>query len=155
MARINISIPDQLKAEMDALNWVNWSALAKETFDRECRKQRRIDPMNTDLVVERLRASYEGNKAEEEAEGYEAGVDWASQTAEYSELLWLEKNENATEALHDWLITDNPFNNNYYYATEFWEGAVNLDGCPSLEFVTGFVKGALAVWLKVKDNVRT
>ncbi len=64
MARMNISIPDSLKDEMDELSSVNWSALAAEVFGREVRKSREVDAMNTEQVVERLRASYEEVEAD-------------------------------------------------------------------------------------------
>ncbi len=154
MARMNISIPDSLKGEMDALSFVNWSALAAEVFEREVRKSRKVDAMNTDQVVERLRASYEEHTSSEEEDGHMSGVDWAAKQAEYAELQWVAEADGSADCLHSWHragIENSPLDR--FDPVEFWE-IVGADGYPSGAFVKGFVEGAVEVWEKVKDQVR-
>lgn len=57
MARINLSIPDDLRARMDPLEKrFNWSEVAAAAFEREIAKAT-FDEENMDLVIERLKAS--------------------------------------------------------------------------------------------------
>ncbi len=148
MARMSISMPDQLKVEMDAIGSVNWSALAVEAFQRVVRKSRKVEAMNTEQVVERLRASYEETKSVEQEEGHAAGVEWASTTAEADELIWLEANDElAALRLHEWRVSDSPFEE--YDLQDFWG-----ESKPSHAFVEGFVEGAIEAWENVKDQVR-
>ena len=151
MARMSISMPDQLKVEMDAIGSVNWSALAVEAFQRVVRKSRKVDAMNTEQVVERLRASYEETKSADQEEGHTTGVSWASETAEAAELMWLDQDGSA-DALHVWRVSDSPFED--YDNSEFWEIAGGLESRPPLAYIEGFVEGAVEVWEKVKDQVR-
>ncbi len=154
MARMNISIPDSLKDEMDELSSVNWSALAAEVFGREVRKSRKVDAMNTEQVVERLRASYEYHTLNDDEKGNLLGVDWAAKEAEYGELFWIAETHNAAERLHAWRRTDIEGSAFDEWTPEvFWE-IVGGDAHPSKAFVRGFVYGALEVWEKVKDQVR-
>ena len=151
MARMNISIPDQLKADMDALSSVNWSALAAEVFGREVRKSRKVDAMNIEQVVERLRASYEEVELVVEEEGHTAGVSWASETAGASELMWISVDrERAMEGLYEWRFGTGPFRD--IDQQDFW-GLERGDRKPSRVFVFGFVAGALEVWENVKDHM--
>ena len=153
MARISISMPDQLKVEMDAIGSVNWSALAVEAFQRVVRKSGKVDAMDAEQVVERLRASYEEVKSAEQEEGHAAGVEWASTTAEADELMWLEANDElAALVLHEWRVSDSPFED--HDNSEFWEIAAGLEDSPSQAFIEGFVEGAIAAWNNVKDQVR-
>ncbi len=152
MARMSISMPDQLRVEMDAIGSVNWSALAVEAFQRVVRKSRKVDAMNTAQVVERLQASYQEIKSAEQEEGHAAGVEWASTTAEADELMWLEANDElAADYLHEWRFDDGPFKNTDQH--DFW-GCKKGEGGPSRSFVEGFVEGAIAAWKNVKDQVR-
>ncbi len=154
MARMSISIPDQLKVEMDAIGSVNWSALAVEAFRRMVRKSRKVDVMNTYEVVERLRASYENHAESEEEDGHDLGVDWVAKQAEYGEILWIAETHDAAERLHAWRqigILDSHLDR--WDPEEFWE-IVGADAYPSRAFIKGFVEGARESWENVKDQVR-
>ena len=153
MAKMTISIPDHIREQMTALDArVNWSALAAEVFDREVRKSKKVDAMNTEQVVERLRASYEETKSADQEEGHTAGVDWASTDAEAAELAWMDENEeSAADYLHEWRVDDSPFEGTDH--RDFWRLEVN-ESAPPRAFVEGFVEGALEVWESVKDQVR-
>ena len=153
MARMNLSISDRLKEDMDALEGsFNWSSLAAEVFAREVRKSRKVKEMNTEHVVDRLRASYEETKSFDGEDGHANGVEWASESAEYNELVWFEQ-DGAAQALHEGRVAG-PIEDNYGDASSFWECAIGGEEIPSLATVEGFVEGALEVWRKVKDQVR-
>ncbi len=148
MARMNISIPDQLKDKMDAIGSVNWSALAAEVFERQVRKSRKVDAMNIEQVYERLEASYEESEVAVQEEGYMAGVSWASKTAEAMELEWIGGNiENAGSDLYEWRFSIGPFRE--IDQKDFW-GLKRGERKPTHKFVLAFVEGACEVWEKVR-----
>ena len=88
MARVTIYVQDELKARMDRVGEAaNWSeivrpAILSEVASLEHRKER-----NMTSVVQRLRASKENYLQQAEKDGEKAGRAWASDTAEYAELL--------------------------------------------------------------------
>ncbi len=152
MARINLSIPDRLKSEMDALEGrANWSALATESFEREVRKLNRVNIMETTQVAERLRASFEQSGVSLRDKGHQTGVEWAARTAEYDELAWLSDSEDAAIDLSDWQVSDSPFEE--YEPKKFWERAAGLERLPSADYVWGFVEGAVEMFERVRDQV--
>ena len=153
MARMNISISDELREEMDELHGVNWSEVARDAFDREVRKHRRVDPMDRRAIAERLRASYEEQRDLERQDGQESGAEWAAQFAEFSELRALSRmGEAASDTLFEWSVEDTPFDN--HNRQEFWEGVTgDMDFDLTEEYVEGFVAGALDLWQKVKGDV--
>ena len=144
MARMNISIPDQLKDKMDAIGSVNWSALAAEVFERQVRKSRKVDAMNIEQIYERLEASYEESEVAVGEEGHMAGVSWASETAEAMELEWIAHNiEDAASELYEWRFRLGPFRE--IDQKDFW-GLKRGERKPTHKFVLAFVFGAFEVW---------
>ena len=155
MARMNISVPDELKARMDDIN-TNWSAVAAVAFELEVRQRERIDKMDRGAVVERLRATYEKDKSRQFDVGHEAGVAWASEEAEASELMSLNDAagiEDAADFLRAGRYDETAFEK-YSDAASFFEEALGSEPVvPSTAWVRGFVTGALEVWEQVEDEV--
>ena len=97
MARTTISVPDDLKSEMDkAGREANWSAIAADAFRAELQRitARKLalkgDKMKA--AIERLRSSKEIYAAAAAERGKSAGTAWARDTAEYGELKALAEN---------------------------------------------------------------
>jgi N-methylhydantoinase B/oxoprolinase/acetone carboxylase alpha subunit len=88
MARINLSIPDDMKVRMDQSLEENWSAVAKEAFAHrlEINKLKGSDMQAQAAGIERLRASKQKNTEREHAEGVNLGKKWAIEYAEYDQL---------------------------------------------------------------------
>jgi len=179
MARTTISIPDDLKRRMDAVQErINWSAVAAGAFEgklREVTHQRR-DLVLAD-VVERLRTTRDGEEQSEHAKGYTAGRDWAVSRADYGQLTRLKRLydwwEYEPEYDLDWFL-DNVGNDTRWTAAQyvafeilgidnadrkpeqaeaFW--LLALDGAVVLEvagdYLEGFIKGAVELFAEVAD----
>ena len=86
--RTTISLPDELKARMDAVGEpVNWSAEAAKCFERllgEIAARKKEKDMSD--VIARLKASKIENDDEVNAAGFEAGRYWAKNIASYAQL---------------------------------------------------------------------
>jgi hypothetical protein len=91
MARTTISLPDDLKEEMDKLGGdTNWSSLAASAFVAELNriKARKAalkgKPMNA--AIQRLKESRERYLQDAESRGKVDGTRWAMESAEWGEL---------------------------------------------------------------------
>lgn len=87
-ARTTISLPDDLKAEMDAAGAaVNWSAEAAKCFrvvlGRIASEREKKDMTD---VIARLRASKIKSESKKQIDARELGREWARSVAEYDEL---------------------------------------------------------------------
>ena len=80
MARITISLPDNLKARMGTVEGVNWSNVAAEAFERK------LKTLDLGTVVKRLRETLDEGLEKALLEGYAAGWDWACETATADQL---------------------------------------------------------------------
>jgi len=159
MARMNISVRDDLKGSMDDIgNALNWSAIAQKAFEVELLRFT-SKKMATDIdgAVDRLQASRKLTAIDNQESGYEAGYNWAIRDAEYIELSRLAefKPPNDTGPLSSVVQSvvsgkDDDGDNSGHLA--FWN-SVGLADVPSNEFVLGFVRGAGEIWNKVKDRV--
>jgi hypothetical protein len=85
MAKINLSIPDELKEQMDTLPGRQWSQVATRAFEIYVR-QHKVTGANMSEAIERLRASREKVAGEDHANGVELGKKWAMERAEWDEL---------------------------------------------------------------------
>lgn len=86
MARLNISITDELKDRMTGLN-VNWSALAQEAFAAAVAvEELRGKGKDIEAGLARLRADKHRHAEREQAEGFRCGAYWALEEASYDEL---------------------------------------------------------------------
>lgn len=101
MARVNLSVPDQLKSDMDGFD-LNWSAIAQEAFSNQIAIQRLKERnMHTEAGIERLRASKVSNTERTRAEGSRLGKEWALQHATYDELQRVAELSKSIGALRD------------------------------------------------------
>src|SRR5947207_11274298 len=103
MARTTISLPDDLKAEMDkAAADANWSAIAADAFRSELNQikarnaARKGKPMQA--AIERLKASKQKYEEEATGRGHGAGIKWARDEADYGELKSLALNWQQTDS---------------------------------------------------------
>jgi hypothetical protein len=175
--RTTITIPQGLKAQMDALEEsVNWSAVACRAFKQklaEVISQRGVKDI--DDVVARLRASKQTVQEGRHKEGFEDGQRWAKQSASADELERLERMRDSVRDYEwDWLFStdDRNFGRFTFFRTihgadhdydrcesdlqEFWLNAagddyeaLTADG----EYLRSFANGALDVWDEVKDQL--
>src|ERR1700756_4787201 len=89
MPKVNLYVPDDLKARMDDTGEaVNWSAVAQRAF-REAISTHQIRKDRSDMepVIERLRASKERYEERQLAAGKDVGAKWAKTEAEYFQLV--------------------------------------------------------------------
>lgn len=169
MARMNISVPDDLKARMDAAaEAVNWSGVASRAFELELGEiAKRQKEKDMSAVIQRLRAS----KLEQEdvayKDGYRDGKVFAENEADYSDLKKLyeltdqsdwpdicESAEDAAyspaEAVHMWMVGEDTFDRSESAA--FWERFCGGE-YPEGEYLRGFVEGAADVLAQVEDEL--
>ena len=171
MARMNISVPDDVKDRMDAVEEpVNWSAVASRAFSIELGEiAKRNQEKDMSAVIDRLRASKIEHMDVKEMEGFDAGQEWATQTAEFHELDRLADAKAKNESIWDDLFDTG--NNSVWSAAElmhayingaeqpdrqesaeFWESTCD-DTAPDNEFVRGFCEGALEIYWSVADEI--
>jgi hypothetical protein len=145
MARINISIPDELKVRMDKHLSINWSQAASEQFESKINEiELSVEIKDMTGAIARLKASKANFKNDIKKQGYQFGLEWAMVDADYEELNRLSKSYKEMEipeCLKDLerLITDQ----NY-----------DLDdliehGIEEPEFIAGFMDAAIEVFNKV------
>lgn len=145
MARLNISIPDELRERMEGLN-VNWSSLAQAAFSHAVDlEQMKAQGLELEGGLERLRADRNRHGELEEASGFKAGVAWALEDASYDDLFAF---------VHDTgLRSDAAALGQRVEAVE--DGfAFNLPDMPSRKslsaaYARGFLAGAMDVFNKV------
>lgn len=86
MPTMNVYVPDELKAAMEAAEGINWSRVAQAAFARAIEMER-IKAVNIEEAkLERLRGSRVVNEEAEAAAGVAAGKAWALDHATYAEL---------------------------------------------------------------------
>ena len=156
MARMNISVPDDVKSRMDAAEEpVNWSAVASRAFEIELGEiAKRKQEKDMSDVIARLRASKLENTDEEYKTGQAYGRQWAEQAAEYAELKRLAvADESRSRDNWDWdgrsivkAATDNEQDEVGY----IWEDELPPD---SEDYFNGFVDGAVEVFEEVADKI--
>jgi hypothetical protein len=172
--RMNISVPRELKARMDAEEGVNWSAVASSAFEAkllELASKKEVSDM--DDVVARLKAAEEFEANEDYQAGFKAGQQWAKSTATPKQLRRL---ADYLEEGDEWWDVDSPGWNAPWGATGyfalavlglsdeeadrrapdvFWEKALG-DGSERIwdaDFFHGFGEGAADLWEKVADKL--
>ena len=178
--RMNISVPDDLRRQMDAVqDSVNWSATACNAFrDKLAQIAQRERKMEMQDVINRLKASKERGDSETFDAGYAIGTEWAQNEAEARDLENLAEAEDRSQPYG--VVSDayQPHcipGEQVYIAVQpvgwdsenadvrqesgdFWE--MIMDSAEEgerargdLGFIKGFVKGALDVWQKVVDQL--
>ena len=175
--RTTISLPDDLKAQMDAVTEpVNWSAEAAKCFQQVLGQiAQRKQEKNMNDVIARLRASKAKTQDDAENAGYRAGAAWAETRAEYAELERLDELN-----LNGWFdgIPMAPWSpaDNFVIAVlgldpeemhrediaemieSFWENAGTSreaieNAAFGESFIEGFASGACDVFAKVADQI--
>jgi hypothetical protein len=178
--RTTISIPEDLKEQMDAVgDGVNWSAVAAQAFRAKVFEiqSRKVTKMKTADIVKRLRASAESD-TEDYDDGKHAGREWATTQATARELGRLNTYlEDTTLGRFDWWDVDDPRwmapwgaadnlafairpklrkNEDPQEVRAFWQSAIGDDALDRLndsEFLRGFGEGAAEVWEEVKNEL--
>jgi hypothetical protein len=94
MARTTISLPDDLKREMDKLGGdANWSALAADTFLAEINRikarKAALKGKPMEAAIDRLRQSKKAYLGAASERGKADGTAWAMDSAEYGQLKWI------------------------------------------------------------------
>jgi hypothetical protein len=159
MARVSISVPDEMKERMDALaDRVNWSEAARSAFEREITAATMPDDPDIDEVVERLRKSKADSWQANLKKARDEGREWAKKHASYNQLkevarlkftgrsYWKQFDEATFEEdSGDW--------GGYFY--ERYEAPPGAEPVPMPpdEYVEAFVEGVKDVWLQVADKI--
>jgi post-segregation antitoxin (ccd killing protein) len=168
--RINISIPEELYAELE--KWrdqLNVSGICQEALRKEVARQEAVATAGDDLdaVVERLRAE----KDEWEKHWYEVGVqlgyEWAKRAGYRRLVEWLQRAAPPTDALMEtfslvagvWLARDRAEKLSHDYPSMghfFEEGGPSKDRVVVREYNAarlgaGWLKGVKDFWDQVKD----
>jgi hypothetical protein len=173
MARINVSISDDLKRRMDEVDdeSVNWSALASQAFEAKLAElitKRGAKTMRD--VIARMRALKGTGGIGDRSRGREAGRNWAMNSADPRQLERLDELINGVDEdyfAHDPEQKYPPTARFYYEVVEpdhvgrprsvldWW--SKNLEGVgeelPPASDVQGFVEGAMEVWEQVRDEL--
>jgi hypothetical protein len=167
VTRTNISISRELKARMDAVGErVNWSAVAAEAFEAKLLElESRKEVRGMDDVIARLKAAAELEENDAVQDGVTAGRGWAMRQATPKELRRLEDQRDGDgwlrvrDARQPWItlvgIIQGNENLHAMSAQAFWKAVLGETSLkPSdLDFLRGFIDGALDVWDKVKDQL--
>lgn len=163
--RLNITIPQRLKAQMDQLGeQVNWSSVAAEAFQRKIAEVQSGRKRSTkkESIVSRLKAAEKNDPKGFEA-GYKAGAKWAEEKALPRHLRKVEKGVDAVfekeiKEGSPWTLATNLAHaitgeSQISRCTAFLRDAVGEDGQKLMEeeeFARGFIDGAREVWEEVK-----
>jgi hypothetical protein len=158
MARINLSIPDDLRTRMSALdNRFNWSEVAQAAFEREV-SAATFNGENMDSVIERLRASKEEYDAEERGDGLRHGREWAKLTASFKDLRAISKIEFGDGHLEEFemgFIVDKALDRDSRNDPEesLWSDGSEDLVMPINAYVEAFVEGAKQIWDEVDGKI--
>jgi len=146
MARMSIYVPDDLKARMDAVDSVNWSAVAQSQFERELRLHPKLTGDEMQATIERLKASKVAQTDDVIAAGIEAGKKWSMEKADYLVLSSLGDTMNGITRLN--------FKDNLIRIPDYL--AEQIEGNPRQRgeyFEHGFCLGVMEVWKQIKDHL--
>ncbi|MDP6951334.1 MAG: hypothetical protein QGF53_01110 [Alphaproteobacteria bacterium] len=153
---MSISLPDEMKAEMDEMGDRNWSGLAQRAFADEIARvewrRKQIEEIDMDEVIERLRESKAAGDKSSEQDGFKQGVQWAKAQAPYEELKRVAEcggpvywpSTDMAWILAGIAVGDDKLEREG--VEEWWCGELPSDG-----FVIGFYEGASSVWAEVVD----
>ena len=169
MARINLSIPDELKSKMDLQGGTaNWSNVAQTAFEKELlmiEANQQVE--NMDDVVSRLRASKMVSIEDVLPDAKEKGRNWAKQGAEYVQLKALgeahwEGMEGGYWRTAGAVAISNHENESLddvdtHQSNDFWEEWIDMtwrnDSDVADAAAGAFVEGAVEIWEEIKDQV--
>jgi hypothetical protein len=157
MAKLNLYVPDDLKARMDEVgDRVNWSEVARPALQSALAAEEHRRNANMTTAIERLRASKQETLQNEQANGKQAGREWAEKYASYDDLRRISKIEFAqgvdagriedeamgclTEAL-DWTDDD--------IAEQLGDEGVMVTN----EYAAAWIEGVQEFFAEVKDQL--
>ena len=105
VVRTNISLPRELKARMDKVQGVNWSAVASEAFERKLLElASKKEAKGMDEVIARWKAAAQLEANRDYQEGRELGEKWAKDKATPRQLRRLQALvDNPKWTLTEWL----------------------------------------------------
>ena len=166
-----IYVPDDLKSRMDAVEVPSWSEIACNAFRRklgELASQKKEQSMDT--VIDRLRASKAEHESDSFASGKELGEDWATHNAEYAELKSLDtaqgtlpygvvshQYDTAPEDCVFEVLYPDENDREHENVMAFRDAIFGNEHADyentNLEFWSGFVDGALTIWLQVEAKL--
>lgn len=146
MARMNISVPDELKNRMDnAGNGENWSAIACTAFEirlGEIAKLKQEKEMSD--VIQRLRASKKSRQTEAFSLGEKLGYQWARDRAEFDELERVLDFEGDKVDAFDRFVTEGAY--------DLWDSlCVEPEDIKRDGFLDGFIDGVTRLYNEVAD----
>jgi hypothetical protein len=179
VVRMNISVPRDLKARMDAVKQpVNWSQTAAQAFEAKLLDLEATKEVETmDDVIARLRAAAKQEENEDYQDGLKAGRAWAMEDAKPKELrrianyvegserdrvCWWDIDGDTTSWDAPYGATDNfvmaiwpEAKNDDSLLTTFWEEALGEDAgrVEDAQFFHGFGDGVGEVWKQVRHKL--
>ena len=153
MARINLSIPDAVKAEMDALGTINWSEVARAAFEQQIHIRKRMELTEMQATIERLKQSKITARQLDAETGRQEGATWAQKIASYRDLkrvgqLELDKERGGFASQVDIALG----NSGHDWGQSFWNDG-DLMHIPSNDYVEGWHEGAAGIWKQVADKL--
>jgi hypothetical protein len=165
MARTTISLPDDLKKEMEQYKEANWSSLAASAFraeiDRLKAKQQLLEGKSMNAAIERLKKSRKTFAMGANIRGHDAGTQWALTKAAYADLkaihdrwehLELYDGENPAQSFFGMIAGKGDFRIHMNTFLEIIGMAKDdVDGS-SPNFWLGFGEGALEVFEKIPSG---
>ena len=151
MARINLSIPDEIKAKIDQLKTENWSKIAQDAFNNHIKILEIKEVNMKEANLERLRQSRDAYFEISHAEAIKKGKEWAlnSEFADIERVAAL-----ADENLSDeptWALTVALGYDESPNQSEILEQMESIFGTrkPSREAIEGFVDGVVEVMAEI------
>jgi predicted DNA-binding protein len=156
MARVNVSVPDEMKERMDALaDRVNWSEAARSAFEREIAAATMPDDPDFGQVVERLQKSKADSWQANLKQARERGREWAKKNASYNQLKTVvrvkltEQGDFAGQFDRLTFEEDSGDYGGYFTSTYAYYG----HPMPPDDYVEAFVEGVKDVWIQVADKI--
>jgi hypothetical protein len=175
--RTTITVPQTLKTRMDAVEGVNWSALAARAFEAKLREIEMRDKkaLSREEIVKRLQATQEDDARQDYEAGKQAGQAWAGRQATAKQLKraaqWVSSFDNAPVVWWDvaspaWNAPFGP-TDHFVFAVwqdrrddkdapaEFWQRALGAeaDRVADGDYFRGFVEGAVELWEEVEGEL--
>jgi hypothetical protein len=151
MARLSIYITDELKQRMDKVGKaVSWSEIARPVFLDAVAKHEHRRKQDMTTTIERLRASKEKYIEETRRGGKEAGRQWASDKAEYADLVRVANITDPTlDALGEAIDPEDRLD---------WPDKYSIIGldeyeCSDDEYVKAFIEGAQEMYSEIEDKL--
>lgn len=156
MPKVNVYLPDELAADVQRLG-IQLSSICQRALREEVLRMATMQSVGEEQVaraVERLRLSANVEGETNWSQGKRSGRQWALQTAKHGELENLDDTFPAGELVHQdrclQIAKDIDYHDVEAWPTlYFWLEDTN----PKLNWLAGFVDGALEVWDEVRDLI--